>query len=109
MSIKYCRALGAGVLAVSSFNQLARADLLAHEPFPIPSTQLAGMNFGTGFAGPWLPGGFNASVSSNYSVHPDGLTFGALQTTGGRAFGDFTSSISGLTRSLNEPLGASGT
>jgi len=107
---KYCIAACFGVVAAGAVNQSLKADLLAHEPFPLPSTQLAGMNTGTGFAGPWLPGGFNASTWANYAVYPDGLTFGPLQTSGGRGFAAFTTNtISGLTRPLAQPIGETGT
>ena len=98
-----------GLLSVGPVTQVARADLLAHEPFPLPTTQLVGMNTGTGFAGPWVPGGFNASISANYAVHSQGLTFGPLLTSGGRGIAAFTNAISGVTRPLAEPLGTTGT
>ena len=96
-------ALG-GILFLGSDSHAA---LLAYESFdyaPI-NTQLQGRTGGTGFTGSWALGGFNASLSSNFTVQPGSLSYGPLLTDGERASSVPTQSISGITRSLQSPLG----
>jgi hypothetical protein len=88
----------------------ARADLLVHEPFdyaPVGS-DILGTSGGLGFAGPWQPGGFNASISNNFDVSNDRLAFGALLHSPSVASTTAVGAISGITRSLASPLGQAG-
>jgi hypothetical protein len=91
----------------------ARADLTAYEPFNYgpAGVPLIGQSGGGsfGFATPWLPGGFNASIFDNYEVADDSLSFKQLRTSGGRVQSGPTFSLAGLTRDFNVPLGTSGT
>jgi hypothetical protein len=110
------RALRGFVLAsflVSCIAGTARADLLSYEPFGYSNFggDLQGSAGGgsLGFASPWLPGGFNASISNNYDVAPGSLSFGALLTSGNRANSVSTTAIAGLTRNLAAPIGTTGT
>ena len=89
----------------------AHGDLVAYEGFdygPLGSDLLGG-NGGLGFSGAWRPGGFNASISTNFDVVYDPLTFGSLVSTEPaiRTLADLA--ITGITRDLAQPLGLGGT
>ncbi|MBX9579216.1 MAG: PEP-CTERM sorting domain-containing protein [Gemmataceae bacterium] len=89
----------------------APAALLAYDGFAYPpGGDLQGNAGGFGFAGPWVPGGFNASVFDHLDVAPGSLGFGGLLTSGNRATsGPVFAGIGGLTRDLAAPLGADNT
>jgi hypothetical protein len=91
----------------------AHANLLSYEPFGYPGVggDLQGSAGGGsfGFAGPWLPGGFNASIFDNYDIAAGSLSFGPLLTSGNRASSGPVNAIAGLTRDLSTALGAAGT
>jgi hypothetical protein len=84
-----------------------RGDLFVHEPFDYSPVDrdLVGTNGGLGFAGPWQPGGFNASISDNVDVDDDPLAFGALLSSPSAVRTSAVGAISGVTRSLAVPLG----
>ena len=91
----------------------AGAQLAAYEPFayaPIGS-DLSGKSGGGsfGFAAPWQPGGFNASISNHADVAPGSLSFGDLLTSGDRVSSTAQNAIAGVTRPLSTPLGDAGT
>jgi hypothetical protein len=91
----------------------AQAALNAYEPFGYSpaGADLNGRGAppSFGFSSPWAPGGFNASVNTNYDLAGDSLSFGGLVTGGGRTTSLPTAAIAGLTRNLSAPLGAAGT
>jgi hypothetical protein len=87
------------------------ADLLVHEGFDYaPSgSDIVGSNGGLGFAGPWQPGGFNASISDNFDVDDDPLALGALLHSPSVARTPAVGAIAGITRPLASPLGQADT
>src|SRR3954465_8812115 len=89
----------------------ARAASLAYDGFNINPVggQLLGANSGSGFVGTWAPGGFNASIFTNYTVASGSLPYPNLQTSGNHVTTTNQTAISGLTRSLATPLGTPGT
>jgi hypothetical protein len=88
----------------------ARADLIAYEGFNYPvGTNLNGQNGGSGFAGAWAPGGFNASIFNHLTIGAGSLAFDNLLTSGNHASAGATTAIAGLTRPLAQSLGAPGT
>jgi hypothetical protein len=96
--------------ALASAAGPAHADLAVYEPFGYtPGPPLLGANGGTGFTDPWHPGGFNASIFTNYTVAADSLPYPALLTSGNHVDTAAQTAISGLTRDLATPLGAPGT
>src|SRR5689334_6671387 len=101
--------LGLSLFFVAS----VRADLLSYEPFDYPQigANLRGMAGGGsfGFAGPWLAGGFNATLNDSYSIAPGSLTFANLLTSGNRATSGPVNAIAGVTRDFSTALGATGT
>jgi hypothetical protein len=90
---------------------LARAASTAYEPFDYtPGTLLENQAGGSGFATPWLDGGFNASIHNNYVVNgPGSLAFSTLATSGNHVSSDAVNAIAGLTRGFLAPLGADNT
>jgi hypothetical protein len=88
----------------------SRADLIAYEGFNYPAgANLNGQNGGMGFAGPWAPGGFNASIFNHLSIASGSLPAGNLVTGGNHAAAGAQNAIAGLTRPLAQPLGTPGT
>jgi hypothetical protein len=82
----------------------------AYEGFDYsPGVVLNGNNGGTGFSGPWAPGGFNASLHDNYDIAAGSLTFGSLQVSGNRVHSPAVNAIAGLTRPLSPCVGTPGT
>jgi hypothetical protein len=65
-------------------------------------------NTGTGLAGSWQPGGFNA-FAAGYTAGEQSLAFNGLVTTPGHVSGAAFNSINGAVRNLLQPLGADGT
>ncbi len=97
-------------LALAGGSTSARADLMAYEGFNYPvGTNLNGQNGGVGFAGPWAPGGFNASVFNHLTIGSGSLTFDNLLISGNHASAGAQNAIAGLTRPLAQPLGTPGT
>jgi len=97
---------GAWVLAVSALLVLgapARAAQIAHEGFT-PSFPIYA-NGGTGFAGPWKQGGFNA-FASGYVPMERSLCHARLRSEGGSVSGAAFGAINGAVRDLAAPLGA---
>jgi len=94
------------------FAAAARADLLSYEPFNYPQVgsdlQGSAGNGSFGFSGPWVPGGFNASLADNYDIAAGSLSFANLLTSGNRANSVAVNSIAGVTRDFSTPLGATG-
>ena len=98
-------------LSILAMERSSVGALLAYEGFDYPAvgSDVAGQAGGTGFAGPWAPGGFNASISDHLDVAGGSLPFGLLLTSGNRAASGPTNAIAGVTRPLAAPLGADGT
>jgi len=97
---------GAWVLAVSALLALgapARAAQIAHEGFT-PSFPIYA-NGGSGFAGPWTQGGFNA-FASGYVPLERSLCDARLRSEGGSVSGAAFGAINGAVRDLAQPLGA---
>lgn len=83
----------------------AEATLIVYENFNYqPGPPLLGMNGGFGFSGPWVPGGFNASVFTSYTIASDSLAFDGLLTGGNSVSTGSLQAIGGLTRGLSNPL-----
>jgi hypothetical protein len=87
------------------------AALLAYDGFDYApaGSDLLGNSGGFGFSTPWRPGGFNASINTNYDVQSGSLSFGGLVTSGNRVQTNAVTAIAGLTRDLLTPLGVPGT
>ena len=73
------------------------------------TTPLVGSAGGTGFSNPWEPGGFNASQNLNYVMQAGSLPYQGSSTSGESVTSALQSSIAGVTRGFNNPLGAAGT
>lgn len=100
--------LTALMLVVLAANvRAADAALIAYEPFDYANVggDLLGAAGGTGFAGPWHIGGFNASIHDNYDIQAGSLSFGALLTSGNSVSTVAVGAIAGLTLDLVQPLG----
>ena len=86
----------------------ARAGLVVHDSFatdlPGNDASLALNSGGAGFLGPWRQGGFNVSGSANFLVDPTSLVPGAMEPAGGRVRSSFVGAISGVQRTLEQPL-----
>jgi hypothetical protein len=89
----------------------AEAALLAYDGFNYApaGSDLLGNSGGFGFSTPWQPGGFNASINTNYDVQSGSLSSGALVTSGNRVSTNPVTAIAGLTRNFLTPLGVPGT
>lgn len=89
----------------------AGAALIAYEPFEYDPVggDLLGRNGAVGFSGPWRAGGFNASISNNYDIEDDTMSFGQLLVTDRTIRTPAVGSIAGITRNLAAPLGQSDT
>src|SRR5262249_16724237 len=61
-------------------------------------------NTGTGLAGSWQPGGFNA-FAAGYTAGEPSLAFNGLVTTPGHVSGGAFNAINGAVRNLLQPLG----
>ncbi len=95
------------VASVVVLSQDARAGQIADEGFQ-PSFPIYA-NGGTGFAGPWIQGGFNA-FASGYTVQDRSLCYGGLRSSrAGSTAGHAFSAINGAVRPLAQPLGADNT
>jgi hypothetical protein len=105
------RALWAAALGIALSPRPSTAQLVGYDGFDYSpaGADLVGRGGGAGFSGPWAPGGFNASINTNYDVAAGSLAYGPLATSGNRAATDATTSIAGVTRPLTAPLGADGT
>jgi hypothetical protein len=107
------RTLGLVVGVVLMTEGTSRAGLLVYEPFdygPVGADLLGQSGGGSfGFASPWSPGGFNASINNNYDVGGPSLSFGSLLTNGGRVSSAPQTAIAGITRSFSTPIGTPGT
>lgn len=101
-----CVGNGVWAFAVSALLVLgppARAAQIAHEGFT-PSFPIYA-NGGTGFAGPWRQGGFNA-FASGYVPLERSLCHARLRSEGGSVSGAAFAAINGAVRDLAQPLGA---
>ena len=76
---------------------------IAHEGFTPSFPTYA--NGGTGFAGPWKPGGFNA-FASGYVPRDRSLCHARLRNEGGSVSGAAFDAINGAVRDLAQPIGA---
>ncbi|MGH9362269.1 MAG: hypothetical protein ACRD2T_10160, partial [Thermoanaerobaculia bacterium] len=87
------------------------AQTAASEPFAYspPGADLQGQAGGTGFAGPWAPGGFNASIHDSYDIAAGSLAFQELAVSGNRMQSAPTNAIAGLSRPLAVPIAAGDT
>jgi hypothetical protein len=68
-----------------------------------------GKSGGSGWAGPWTSGGFNASIHTNYDIAGGSLVFPGLETSGQRVSSAAQGAISGVSRALATPVSASQT
>jgi hypothetical protein len=91
----------------------ATADTLVYEGFNYgpAGSALLGQNGGSGFSSAWQAAPAPANSNSNYLIGSSGgLSFNGLDTTGESATSAaLPSSIGGIRRTLNQPLGADGT
>ena len=96
-----------GAFALATFFTVlgapAWAEPIAHEGFT-PSFPIYA-NGGTGFAGPWKQGGFNA-FASGYVPLQRSLCHARLRSEGGSVSGAAFGAINGAVRDLAQPLGA---
>ena len=103
----------AGAVCVTMWlaSSAVNAALIAYDGFNYgPSgSDLSGNSGGSGFVGPWAPGGFNASINNNYDIASGSLSFGALSTSGNSVTTPAVNEIAGLSRTLAAPLGVDGT
>ena len=101
----------AGGLALTLAGRPAGANLLAYEGFDYGAAgaTIQGQNGGTGWAGGWTAGGYNASIHTNYVAGASSLTYPGL-LTGGKSMTTVSEpAISGLVRNFAAPLGAANT
>jgi hypothetical protein len=89
----------------------AEAVLLSYDGFNYApaGSDLLGNAGGFGFSTAWRPGGFNASIQTNYDIQSSSLSFGSLLTSGNRIQTSAVNAIAGLTRDFSTPLGTPGT
>ncbi len=81
-----------------------------YEPFGEASGEaLLEKNGGIGFSAAWAEGGFNASIHDNFVIESGSLVYPGLALSGGHVRSSSQPSISGISRTLVQPLGASGT
>jgi hypothetical protein len=87
-----------------------RGELIAYDGIDYPNvgSDVSGNAGGTGFAGGWMPGGFNASLSANFDIGKGSLSYQNLATSGNRITTGAVSGISGVTRGLTNPVGQPG-
>jgi PEP-CTERM motif len=80
----------------------APAALLSEEHFSYSATSgsILSQNGGTGWSGPWVAGGFNASIFNNQVVQPASLTFNLLATSGNHTATGANNAITGVLRSF---------
>ncbi|HEV8607219.1 MAG TPA: hypothetical protein VGQ99_17905 [Tepidisphaeraceae bacterium] len=112
MSRNSFRGLVLGLSLLVATATTVRANLLSYEPFGysgIGADLQGSSGAGSfGFATPWVPGGFNATISDNYDIAAGSLTFGNLLTSGNRATSAAVNAIAGLTRDFAIPIGETG-
>ena len=101
----------AGSLTLMFAARPAHANLLAYEGFDYSPTAgtIQGQSGGTGWAGAWNAGGFNASIHTNYQVGASSLGYPGLLTGGNRMTTASEPAISGIVRNFAAPLGAANT
>jgi hypothetical protein len=91
-------------------HRAAQAGLVAHEWFatdlPGNYASLTLNSGGVGFTGPWRQGGFNVSGSANFAVDATSLVAGGAGPSGGRVRASTVGAISGVQRTLAQPLRA---
>jgi hypothetical protein len=89
----------------------AKAVLLSYDGFDYgpAGSDLLGNAGGVGFNTAWRPGGFNASINTNYDIQSGSLSFGSLLTSGNQVQTSAVGAIAGLTRDFSTPLGTPGT
>jgi hypothetical protein len=97
----FARALSV-LMLLAAVIRSAPAALLSEEHFSysVTSGSILNQNGGTGWSGPWAPGGFNASIFNNQLVQPNSLTFNLLATLGNHTATGANSSITGVLRSF---------
>lgn len=91
-------------LALTIVTQAAPTQI-AYEGFDLTFPQY---NTGYGFNGAWQQGGFNV-FAAGYTANEASLSFGGLQTSGGRISAAAFSSINGAVRNLVQSLGVDNT
>src|SRR5690606_41970041 len=105
--------LAAALLALSiglSGPREGRAEVSAYEGFdyePVGAA-LLGADGGSGFAGPWSAGGFNASIHDHCTIAAGSLEFGELLTSGNRLAAGALEAPGRGARPLATPLRAGG-
>jgi hypothetical protein len=108
-----CRPLVVLIVASSTFLSpiAAEAVLLSYDGFNYApaASDLLGNAGGSGFSSAWRPGGFNASIHTNYDIQSSSLSFGSLLTSGNRVQTSAVAAVAGLTRDFSTPLGTPGT
>lgn len=106
---RYLLGLLFGVIAAGVLTPQCSGALFAFDSFGYADgSELLGQNGGSGFSGPWSAGGFNAGIQSNFGIASGSLNHAGAASSGNRVVTDSTPAISGLTRTLAAPLGASG-
>src|SRR5436190_18066770 len=95
------------LIACGALASTTHAALIAYDGFEdgAVGSDVVGKAGGTGFIGPWIIGGFNASIHDNYDIGAGSLSFQSLLTSGNRATTLPVNNIAGLTRDLAQPLG----
>ena len=81
-----------------------------YEPFGEASGEaLLEKTGGIGFSAAWVEGGFNASIHDNFVIESGSLVYPGLALSGGHVRSSSQPAISGISRTLEQSLGASGT
>src|SRR5262245_54752017 len=106
MRLRSSVSLQATAFALVVLSPVVRANLVVYDGFG-PSFPIYA-NGGSGFAGPWMQGGFNA-FPSGYVPLKDSLCFGRLETSGGGISAGAFPAINGAVRNLAQPLGLDNT
>src|SRR6187431_757528 len=78
--------------------QPVQAVILSSESFAYSpaGSDLLGKAGGVGWNGPWVAGGFNASINTNYDIASGSLTYPNLQVSGERVSTAAQNAISGV-------------
>lgn len=102
-ALRFCGCFVSALVPLAVVVGSAPAALLSEEHFSYSTAagSILNQNGGSGWSGPWAPGGFNASIFGNQLVQSGSLGFNRLATSGNRTATAANGSITGLSRSFS--------